>query len=99
MLRFADLPTPMPRCVMVTVPANELIRRARASAMLQLDDGGLNIGPAVGDYPDTLNIAITLGGYMLEVANIALKQDSITTLYTRFVDAVGELMPPPILPE
>jgi hypothetical protein len=28
-------------CVMVTVPANELIPRARASAMLQLDDAGL----------------------------------------------------------
>jgi hypothetical protein len=36
-----------------------------------------------------LNIAFVLGGYM---------QDAITALYKRVVDAVVELMLPPILP-
>jgi hypothetical protein len=60
-------------------------------------DGGVVIGPGVGDYKDTLDVTIVLGGYMLEIVNRVLKSEKLTALYRRMVDEVVVLMPPPVL--
>lgn len=59
------------------------------------EDGGIKHGPAVGDYRDTLNIAIVLGGYMIEIVNVGLQLPELTSLYKQIVERVSVLMPPP----
>ncbi|MFI4998722.1 MAG: DUF5677 domain-containing protein [Reyranellales bacterium] len=63
------------------------------------ETGGIKIGPAVGDYEDTLNVTIVLGVTLVEVANHLIKSGEIAKAWRPLHDRAMELMPTKPIPD
>jgi Family of unknown function (DUF5677) len=62
-------------------------------------EGGINVGPGVGDYMDTLNVAIVLGVTLVEAANYLIRSDEIADSWRPLHKKAMTLMPADPLPE
>jgi hypothetical protein len=63
------------------------------------ESGGIKIGPGVGHYEDTLDVAIVLGVSLVEVANHLIRSEDIGKAWRPLHDRAMELMPAKPIPE